>query len=57
MVLTNEEADSDAVTFAEYSAGSNVQWYFEITAVSDYGTDSLWTYLWDNAGDDVTFTF
>jgi len=55
--LSNEEADSDAVTFAELASGTPVQWFFEIEAVADYGTDSFWTYLWDNAGDTVAFTF
>lgn len=57
VVLQNEEADSDAVTFAEVSAGAAVQWFFELTATSDYGATSLWTFLWDNSGQDVTFTF
>ena len=55
--LDNEEADNDAVTFAELSQGGGRQWFLEVEAVSDYGTSSLWTYLWDNAGDEVTFTF
>lgn len=57
VVLQNEEADGEAVTFAEVSAGAAVQWFFEITATSDYGATSFWTYLWDNSGDDVAFTF
>lgn len=57
VVLQNEEADGDAVTFAELAAGSAVQWYFEITATSDYGTGSFWSLLWDSAGTDVPFVF
>ena len=55
--LDNEEADNDAVTFAELSQGGGRQWFLEIEAVSDYGTSSLWAYLWDNAGTEVEFTF
>lgn len=57
VVLQNEDADGDAVTFAETAAGSAVQWYFEIAATSDYGTDSFWSFCWDNAGQDVDFVF
>lgn len=57
VVLQNEEADSDAVTFAEVSSGAAVQWFFEITATSDYGDASFWTLLWDNSGADVPFVF
>lgn len=58
VVLQNEEADDDATTFADLAAGGAVQWFFEVEAVSDYGTGSLWRYLWDNAGSsEITFTF
>lgn len=58
VVLTNEEAEDDAVTFADLAAGGAVQWFFEVEGVSDYGTGSLWKYLWDNAGNSsVAFTF
>lgn len=57
VVLQNEEADGDAVTFAELQGGTAVQWFFEITAVSDYGADSFWSFLWDNSGADVAFVF
>lgn len=57
VTLENEEADTDAVTFAELGSGNPVQWFFTITAVADYGTGSLWTNLWDNAGSEVPFVF
>lgn len=57
VTLTNEDADTDAATFAEIAAGANVQWYFEITATSDYGAGSFWSFLWDNSGADVAFVF
>ena len=55
IVLTNE--DLDTATFAEYSSGDASQWFFEITAVSDYADGSLWDYLWENAGSEVSYTF
>lgn len=58
VVLDNEAADNDATTFADLTAGGSLQWFFTVEALSDYGTGSLWSYVWDNAGDDsVTFVF
>lgn len=55
IVLDNEEADTDAVTFAELGNGTPLQWFFTITAVADYGSGSFWSTLWDNAGTTVPF--
>lgn len=57
VTLNNEEADTDAVTFAELASGTPLQWFIEIEAVADYGTGSLWTTLWEKSGDDVAFVF
>lgn len=57
VVLDNEEADTDAVTFAELASGTPLQWFISIEAVADYGTGSLWTTLWENSGSDVAFVF
>lgn len=57
VVLEHEEADGDAVTFAELAAGDAVQWYFTVNATSDYGTGSWWAFCWDQSGQDVDFVF
>lgn len=58
VVLQNEEADDDATTFADLASGGAVQWFFEGEANSDYGTGTLWNYLWTHAGEtDVDFVF
>lgn len=57
VLMDNEDADSDAITFAELADGDALQWFFAITAVSDYGADSFWTFCWDHAGEDVDFVF
>lgn len=61
VVLEHEEtdADQDTVTFCDAaSASAGLQWFFTIDAVTSTSTDSLWTYLWDNAGtESVAFTF
>lgn len=50
LVLNNEEADSDSTTFADVGAGGALQWFFEGSAISDFGTGSLWNYVWANSG-------
>jgi hypothetical protein len=50
--IVPEEADNDAVTFADLAGGGSFDWFLDIEAVSDYGTGSLWSYIWENAGDD-----
>lgn len=57
VLMDNEDADADAITFAELADGDALQWFFGITAVSDYGASSFWTFCWDNAGEDVAFVF
>jgi hypothetical protein len=57
VVLDNEDADTDSQTFEELSEGTAVQWFFTITARSDFSADSFWTLLWENAGDTVPFVF
>lgn len=57
VVLANEEGDDDEVTFAELASGANVQWYFEITATSDYAAATWWTFCWEKAGQTATFVF
>jgi len=57
VVLENEEADTDAVTFAELAAGTPTQWFISIEAVADYGSGSVWTTLWEESGNDLAFVF
>ncbi|AWN03921.1 major tail protein [Rhodococcus phage Peregrin] len=54
--LTSDEAEQDAMTFAEYNAGTNRTWVLSVSAAWDGGSaDSLHSYLWDNAGTTATF--
>lgn len=50
-VITNEEADDSDVSFADLGAGAGLDWNLEIEAFSDYASGSIWSYIWDNAGD------
>lgn len=57
VVLDNEEGDTDSQTFEELSEGAARQWFFQITARSDFSADSFWRLLWQNAGQDIPFLF
>ena len=57
VVLDNEEADTEAVTFAEVGAGDTRQWFFQLTALGDYAAGSIWDTLWENSGATVPFVF
>lgn len=57
VVLDREDADTDAITFADLASGTPQQWFFQITAVADYGDSSFWSTMWDNAGTSVAFVF
>lgn len=57
VTLDNEEAEGDTVTFEELGAGSARTWFFTVNAIADYGTDSFWTLLWDNSGQDIAYLF
>lgn len=57
VVLDNEEADQEAVTFAEVGAGDTRQWFFQVTALGDYAAGTIWDLLWENSGQEVPFMF
>jgi hypothetical protein len=51
--VTSGETDSDFVSFADAAAGGGRDYALEFTAVQDATTASLWSEMWDNAGDEV----
>jgi hypothetical protein len=55
VVLDNEEADTDAITFADLANGTPLQWFFTVEAIADYGTGSFWTTIWNNSGSTVAY--
>ncbi|GMA34740.1 hypothetical protein [Demequina litorisediminis] len=55
--ITNEEKDSDVTTFCDVSEGDDRQFFLNITAIQSTDADSLWSYIWDNTGEDVAFTY
>ncbi|MBT56593.1 MAG: hypothetical protein CMF72_24735 [Mameliella sp.] len=57
VVLDSEDSADDATTFAELQDGDPQDWFFNLTAISDYASTSFWSVLWDNAGEDLAFIF
>lgn len=53
VVLDNEDADADLVTFGDVLAGNNRRWFFTVTAfpgaavgLPGYGIGTFWELLW-----------
>ncbi|OZD30816.1 hypothetical protein CH252_40605 [Rhodococcus sp. 06-1477-1B] len=57
VVLDNEEASSDVVTFADAKAGGTAQEFFTVSAVQSTDPDSFWSYVWANRGKVVAFRY
>lgn len=57
VVLDNEEADQDTVTFEDAAAGGGRQYFLQITALQSTATGSFWRMVWDQAGEEVPFTY
>jgi hypothetical protein len=55
--LDNEEADGGYTTFADAANGGTRQWFISITSLTSTDATSFWRFLWDNTGNEVTFTF
>lgn len=47
IVLDNEPADADLVTFADVVSGTDKRWFFTVSALSDYAAGTLWDLLWN----------
>jgi hypothetical protein len=48
-----DDAESDSVTFAEAAAGGARAYTLAITLTQDMAASTLWTMIWDQAGEDV----
>lgn len=47
VMLDNEAADADLVTFGDVVAGNDKRWFFTVTGLPDYGAGTFWSLLWD----------
>jgi hypothetical protein len=54
--LTNEEADSDVITFADVENGGGRQELLNLTAIQSLATGSFWRMVWEKTGTDAAFT-
>lgn len=54
--LSNDEADSDVVTFADAGEGGARQYKLTGSAIQSTAAASFWRYAWENTGDEVPFT-
>jgi hypothetical protein len=57
VVLDNEDAAANVVTFADAAAGGSRTFFFTITAIQSTDTSSFWRALWANTGDIVEYTY
>lgn len=48
------EADAEFVSFEEARAGGARQYTAQLTMTQDHAAATLWTEVWDNAGDTIT---
>lgn len=56
-ILSSDDSESDFVSFAEALAGGGRDYTLKLKIRQDTDTAALWYYIWDAAGDDVTFEF
>lgn len=47
IVLDNEDADAELVTFGDVVAGNDKRWYFVVTGLPDYSPGTWWTLCWE----------
>ena len=58
VVLENEEAEDDVLTFEDAAGGdAGRQWFFTLAAIQSTQPTSFWRYLWENTGEIVAFTY
>lgn len=56
--VTNEEKSADVTTFADVVAGDDRDYFLNFTGVQSTDVDSLWDYIWSNAGlEAVAYTY
>lgn len=55
--ITNEEGEEDTLTFCDVENGDIRDFFLNITGIQSTDADSLWSLIWDQAGDTVPFTY
>lgn len=57
VVMDSEDADTESTTFADLADGTPQQWFFQLNTLQDFGADTFWRMLWDNAGSELAFVY
>ena len=55
--ITNDDADSNVVTFYDASKGGGKQYTLAITAIQSLAPESFWRYAWENVGQRVPYVY
>jgi YD repeat-containing protein len=55
--ITNDEGDTDVITFCDAAEGNDRQYFLNLTAIQSTDADGLWRYTWDHSGEVVGFTY
>lgn len=55
--ITNDEGDTDVITFCDAAEGGGRQYFLNMTAIQSTDADGLWRYTWEHSGEVVGFTY
>ena len=57
VVLDNEESEDDVLTYEDAAGAGNRQYFFTVSAIQSTDPSSFWSYVWENEGQSVAFTY
>lgn len=57
VVMDNEDGDAGTQVFADLQNGTPVNWFFQLTALTDLASTTFWRMLWENAGAEIAYVF
>lgn len=57
VVMDNEDGETATQTFDDLQNGVPVNWFFQISALTNLAATGFWRTLWDNAGQEIAFVF
>lgn len=57
VVMDNEDGDTGTQTFDDLANGVPVNWFFQLSALTNLAGTGFHTMLWENAGTEVAFVF
>lgn len=57
VMFENEESAAGVTTFEDASKAGARTYYFTVSAIQSTDSSSFWTYLWNNTGEVVNYTY